>query len=184
MCAWHPDSDTFEPDDLTFVESFHDLIVESPEDLSEIFIAITQKLQERFDIVRGLLVIREPQTTRFIATSTFSNRKVRKNLSLRIPEVSSLFEKVAEQGEVFSENFCNLFSGNSFEKKLLMDDDAQSYILLPLKYEAEVVGMIGYSSETDLAFTAMECQGRSSRGGYDQPPARAFPGVVLRCKDR
>ena len=159
MCTWHPNPEAFEHDDLSFAESFHDLIVESPDDLSEIFIAITRILQERFDIERGLLVIREPQTTRFIATSTFSNRKVRKNLSLRIPKISSLFEKVAEQGDVFAESFCDLFSGNSFEKKLLMDNEAQSYILLPLKNDAEVVGMIGYSSETELAFTAMECQG-------------------------
>lgn len=156
MCAWHPESDKFDQEDSSLDEFIIDLAFDPEADLSDIFIELTRKLQQWFHIDRGLLLIREAGSTRFIATSTFSGQKIRKNLSLRIPVPSSLFEKVAEQGESFSENFCDLFSGNSFEKKLLMDDDAQSYILLPLKHDGEVVGLLGYSSRTPLAFTIFE----------------------------
>ena len=156
MSAWRSNSDSFDPEDSRPDEFDSDLDFGEGIDLSDIFIALTQELQERFDIDRGLLVVREPGSTRFIATSTFSDRKVRKNLSLRIPTTSSLFEKVAEKGVSFSEDFTNLFSGNSFEKKLLLNDDAQSYILLPLKHEGQVIGLLGYSSLTPLAFTIFE----------------------------
>ena len=156
MGAWHPESDEFDQEDAPLDGLNLAIDFGAETDLSEMFIALTRKLQERFNIDRGLLVIREAGSTRFMATSTFSDRKIRKNLSLRIPTPSSLFEKVAEQGETFSEDFCDLFSGNSFEKKLLMDDDAQSYILLPLKHEGQIVGLLGYSSQTPLAFTTLE----------------------------
>lgn len=156
MGDWYPESDKFDREHSPPKELDLDLDFGPETDLSDIFIALTRQLQERFAIDRGLLVIREALSTRFIATSTFSDKKIRKNLSLKIPTPSSLFEKVAEQGENFSENFCDFFSGNSFEKKLLMDDDAQSYILLPLKHDGEVVGLLGYSSRTPLAFTIFE----------------------------
>lgn len=124
--------------------------------LAEIFFELTRQLQEQFEINRGLLAIRENSSTRFLATATFSQRKIRKNLSLRIPEESSLFSKVAEQREIFTDEFFDLFSGNSFEKKLLLDDDTRSYVILPIKQEGEVIGLLGYSSTTPYAFSTLE----------------------------
>jgi len=111
-------------------------------DMSELFIKLTQDLQRSFAISKGLLVIRENDTTQFIATASFSERKTRKNLSLRIPSVS--------------ENCSEFFSGNSFERNLLMDDNSRSFILQPLKYEGQVVGILGYSSDEVSAFTVFE----------------------------
>ena len=125
-------------------------------DLSDIFIDLTSELQNHYHISRGLLLLKDQGSTRFIAVSTWNNGRTRKNLSLRIPSVSSLFEKVAEHGQVFSESFCDLFSGNSFERNLLIDDSAQSYVLQPLKLCGEVVGLIAYSSEDPTVFTTFE----------------------------
>ncbi len=124
--------------------------------LSDIFVGLTTELQRYYPISRGILLLREEKATQFIAVSTWNSGKTRKNLSLRIPSVSSLFEKVAEHGQVFSESFCDLFSGNSFERNLLIDDAAQSYVLQPLKRDAEVVGLIAYSSDCPTVFTTFE----------------------------
>ena len=67
-----------------------------------------------------------------------------------------IFEKVAESGQVYTENFCDTFTGNFFERKLLLDSDSRSFVLQPLKSEGEVVGLIGYSSEQPTAFTMFE----------------------------
>ena len=125
-------------------------------DMSELFIKLTQDLQRSFAISKGLLVIRENNATQFIATSSFSQRKTRKNLSLRIPSVSSLFEKVAEGGTLYTENCSEFFSGNSFERNLLMDNKSRSFILQPLKHEGQVIGILGYSSDEVSAFTVFE----------------------------
>jgi transcriptional regulator with GAF, ATPase, and Fis domain len=128
----------------------------SDADLSDIFVGLTRKLQDYYLINRGIFLLKEKDATCFMAISTWNNGKTRKNLCLHIPPVSSLFEKVAEHGQVYSESFCQLFSGNSFERNLLIDDTAQSYVLQPLKLDGDVVGLIAYSSEDPTVFTTFE----------------------------
>jgi transcriptional regulator with GAF, ATPase, and Fis domain len=127
-----------------------------PASISGCFLDLTRQLQDKFEISRGLLLVREKGSTQFVAVSTWSKCKTRKNLTLRVPGVSSLFEKVAESGQVYSESFCDLFSGNSFERNLLLSPEAQSFVLQPLKFEGEVVGLIGYSSNSSCAFATFE----------------------------
>jgi len=125
-------------------------------DISEIFIRLTRELQQFYPIKRGLLVTREHGGTRFVATASFSEKKTRRNLSLRLPSTSSLFEKVAEGGTVYTEDCPELLSGNSFERNLLLDADTQAVALQPLKHEGQVVGILGYSSDQPFAFAIFE----------------------------
>jgi len=125
-------------------------------DISDIFIALTRELQQFYPIKKGLLIAREKDSTHFMATASFSREKTRKNLSLRLPSVSSLFEKVAEGGLVYTENCGEFFSGNSFERNLLLDADTRSFVVLPLKHHGEVMGIIGYSSDDATAFAIFE----------------------------
>ncbi len=126
------------------------------ENLSEVFFALTRHLQQKFDINRGVLVIKQEQPKRLAAISTWNNGFGRDGLMLRLPEESSLFDKVLAQGEVYTENFCGAFSGNFFERKLLLDDNSRSFVLQPLIAEGQVVGLLGYSSEQPTAFTLFE----------------------------
>jgi len=151
--AWPPDS--FEPERIQSDLSDFSFRHQADASLSDLFLAITKKLQERFEIDRGLLAIREIDTTHFLATSSFDGRKLRKNLSLRIPSDSSLFEKVAESRDVYTDEYFDLFSGNPFEKRVLMSESTRSYIIIPIKQAGEIVGLLGYSSETPMAFAAL-----------------------------
>ena len=126
------------------------------EDPSELFLRLTRELQRFYPIRKGLLATREKGSTRFTATASFSERKTRRNLSLRIPAISSLFEKVAEGGSLYSENCAEFFSGNSFERNLLLDESTSSYILQPLKHEGQVIGLLGFSSDETAAFAVFE----------------------------
>ncbi|HUV31781.1 MAG TPA: GAF domain-containing protein [Acidobacteriota bacterium] len=125
-------------------------------DLPDMFVLVTRKLQQMYPITRGLLAVRESGGTRFIATASFSPRRTRKNLSLRLPSASSLFEKVAEGGVTYTESCREFFSGNPFERNLLLGGDTRSFVLQPLKHEGTVVGIIGYSSDEPTAFTLFE----------------------------
>jgi transcriptional regulator with GAF, ATPase, and Fis domain len=159
MTSWRPDNEQFDEQDHRPGLNQISFRFDPKAGLSDIFLELTRQLQEVFEINRGLLAIRESGSTQFLATATFSQRKTRKNLSLRIPEESSLFGKVAEQREIYADEFFDLFSGNSIEQKLLVDDDTRSYVVLPIKRDGEVVGLLGYSSETPLAFAALEQAG-------------------------
>ena len=125
-------------------------------DLSDIFIELTRHLQDFYPIRKGALILNEPAATRFIATAAWHNGKSRKNLSIKIPGTSSLFERIAEFGQVYTENFCHFFDGNAFERNLLLEADTQSFAVQPLKHEARVVGLMGFSSDQPMAFTIFE----------------------------
>jgi transcriptional regulator with GAF, ATPase, and Fis domain len=131
-------------------------ILRDKPDPRAVFNRLSRSLLQEFDIKKGFLALREGDQTRFLAVAAWKDGKTRKNLSLRLPNVSSLFEKVAESGQIYSENFAALFDGNYIERQLLLDDDTASFMLRPLKHDARVVALIGYSSEASEAFVAFE----------------------------
>ena len=133
-----------------------DQILHDRPDPRTLFNSLSRLLLQEFDIKKGFLALREGDQTRFLAVAAWKEDRTRKNLSLRLPNVSSLFEKVAESGQIYSENFADLFDGNYIERQLLLDDDTASFMLRPLKHEARVVALIGYSSEVSEAFVAFE----------------------------
>jgi len=131
-------------------------LVRRGDSLSEIFFALTRHLHKTFEINKGVLILRGEQPRKLAAVSTWKNGLGRDGLALSLPRNSSLFEQVAEQGEVYTEHFCEAFSGNFFERKLLLDDNSRSFVLQPLKSDGQVVGLLGYSSESATAFTMFE----------------------------
>lgn len=130
--------------------------VEELDDPMDTFANFSRLLETRFEIKKGFLALREGDQTRFLAVASWKKDKVRKKLSLKLPNTSSLFEKVAESGQIYAENFATLFDGNFIERQLLLDDTTESFMLRPLKHEGRVVGLIGYSSEVPDAFVTIQ----------------------------
>jgi len=124
--------------------------------LSELFQEVTRRLSKKLDIDRGVFIIRDKNNDKFSVISTWNNGKVRNNISINISVEPSLIEKVAEGGICFSETYTGKFSGNFFERKLLLGVNSQAYVLQPLKHEGKVVGMLGFSSLTPTAFSTVE----------------------------
>lgn len=125
-------------------------------DISDLFFELTQKISTKYDIDKGLLVLRRRKSDSLSAVSMWSNGDLRDGLSIKLPVESSLFEQVAAQGQVYSEEYCGAFSGNFFERKLLIDDCSKSFVLQPLNYDGEVIGLLGYSSKNPTAFATFE----------------------------
>lgn len=125
-------------------------------DPAEIFIDLTRELQQYYDIRRGVLILKEAGGTRYVATALVSDSLERKNLSLRLPIESSLIRRAAEDGSVYTENVIELFSGNNFEKNLLIDAQTEAFLLYPIKHDGEVVGVIGYNSDNTDAFITFD----------------------------
>ena len=124
--------------------------------LTKAFHDLTDKLHEEYNIDKGVLVLRPDAGRQLAAVSTWHRGALRDGLRLNLPVEASLFEKVAEQGHVYTEDFCESFSGNFFERKLLLDDDSRSFVLQPLKFEGRVLGLLGYSSRKPMAFVTFE----------------------------
>ncbi|MBD3403827.1 hypothetical protein GF420_13110 [candidate division GN15 bacterium] len=125
-------------------------------DPAEIFVGLTSRLQSAYPIRKALLILKEGDHNRFCAVATFNDGAVRKNLSLRLPMQSSLFEKVAEDRHIYTENYYSLFSGNTFERNLLLDDWCQSFAVIPLVTDGLVIGILGFSSDQPNAFVTFE----------------------------
>jgi GAF domain-containing protein len=139
--------------------------------ISEAFAEFTRALGEHFDINRGVLILREPDTEMLSAVSTWREGVLVDGLMINLPKDSSLFEKISDNGCCYTEQYCGTFSGNFFERKLLLDENSQSFAVQPLKYRGEVIGLIGFSSETPTAFAMFE-------EGVVEDLARKFAEVV------
>ena len=120
------------------------------------FRTLTNALQRQFEINRGFLALREEDQARFLAVARFTDTGALKALSLRIPGINSVFEKVAEDGGLYVENFVQLFEGNTIENRLLIGENTESFVLRPLKNAGRLVGLLGYSSDTTDAFVTFE----------------------------
>ena len=152
-------------------------LIRRGESLSEVFSALTKHLREKFNIDKGVLVLRQEQSAKLAAVSTWENGVCRDGLALGLPKETSLFEQVVRQGDVYTENFCGGFSGNFFERKLLLDEDSRSFVLQPLKSDGQVVGLLGFSSQTPTAFAMFE-------EGTLEPIAEEFASAIRVGKHR
>jgi hypothetical protein len=124
--------------------------------INDIFHELCRRLSSKYDIDKGVFIIRSYISGKFTAVSTWNDGTCRSNISINLSSEPSLTEKVAEHGVTYTDCVGGEFSGNFFERRLLLGDNAQSYMLHPLKYAGRVVGMLGYSSETQTAFTTFE----------------------------
>ncbi len=130
-------------------------VFEQESDPAEIFFEITNHLKDKYKIGKGVLVLKQEDSS-LSAISTWANGQKRDGLSLILPPSKSLFEKVIEDGNLYTESFSNSFSGNFFERKLLLEPLTQSFALSPLKFEGEVIGLVGFSSQNPTAFAMLE----------------------------
>jgi transcriptional regulator with GAF, ATPase, and Fis domain len=128
----------------------------SPANPAELFPELITELRNHLSVSRAVLVIREKAASQYLAVATVNGGRARKNLTLRLPGQSSLFDQVANGGIAYSENFCGLFSGNSFERNLLIDADSQAFAVMPLKSDGQIVGVLGLSSDTPMAFATID----------------------------
>ncbi|MCK4632179.1 MAG: GAF domain-containing protein [candidate division Zixibacteria bacterium] len=154
-----------------------DTITTSAGNLSEAFWELTGELSKTFSIDKAVLILRKPEDDRLAAVSTWRQGQVRDGLTISLPCQSSLFEKVAEHGQVYTENFTGSFSGNLFEQRLLLDDSSRSFVVHPLKAEGRIVGFLGFSSEQPTAFTVME------EGALEELAAK-FGSFILNTSER
>jgi len=123
--------------------------------LPDVLADVTNRLQAKFAIDRGVLLVKEDRGTRLIAIASIRRGREKRRLSLRLPEVSSLFARVADGGLIFTDEYYGLFSGNTFERNLLIDDATQSFVIVPLKHDGRVLGLLGFSSDQPTAFAAL-----------------------------
>jgi hypothetical protein len=133
-----------------------DEILSAATDARTAFSEFSRLMESTFDVCKGFLALREENQTRFLAVASWKKGGERRSLSLLLPQTASLFEKVAETGQIYSETFAEFFDGNRIERSLLFDDDTVSFMLRPLKHETRVVGLIGYSSDVPDAFVTIE----------------------------
>lgn len=125
------------------------------EDIAEVFFRLTELLSKYFEVERGVLILKREDHGEYRAVAGWRQGREPKHLNLRMPE-SSLMAKVGEDGHTFVDEYCELFSGNSLERRLLLGQESQSYIIQPLICDTQLKGVIGYSSADVSAFVTHE----------------------------
>ena len=126
---------------------------ENPEELFE---DLTRRLRVRFRFDRAVLILRSESEQHLLAVASHGGREGNRRLRLTLPTQNSLIAKVAEGGFPYTESYCGFFSGNDLERGLLFDDRARAFAILPIKHDARVVGVLGFSAKDPEAFRLFE----------------------------
>ena len=124
--------------------------------VTEEFTRFTSRLRKSISVDKCILVLRRDSEDRLAAVASWDHGQISDGLAINLPHDNSLFEKVTEDGRLYTENFCDSFSGNFFERKLLIDSESRSFALQPLRHDGHLVGLVGMSSEKAMAFTMLE----------------------------
>lgn len=123
-------------------------------DPAALFSTVTKTLCRYLSIHRGLLALDSDK--RLTCVSSFNRGDEFRQLSLPMPEQSSLLRKVAEHRFLYTDDYYGLFDGSSLERRLLIDEDTASIAVLPLMYEGICHGVVAYASSQPQAFVGAE----------------------------
>jgi hypothetical protein len=127
--------------------------------LHEIFVETADSVHRYVPIHRAVLVAVMSHYRDLLAIARWSEGESdgSRILSLHLPVENSLFAQVAAQRFEFGDDYFGLFSGNSIERQLLLDGvTGGSYMIYPIKIDASLVGLIGFSSFLPGAFGDLE----------------------------
>jgi hypothetical protein len=147
------DPDTATPPDVAQVKPAH-------AHLYELFVETARSIHRYIPLQRAILVVARDHYRDLIAVAGWSQSDrdgaCTRTLSLVLPAENSLFAQVAAQRFGFSDDYFGIFSGNSIERRLLIDSQTRSYVIWPLRVEASLIGLVGFSSEFPGAFTEID----------------------------
>ena len=146
------DPDTAPLTDITLAKPAH-------AHLHELFMETARSIHRYMPLQRAILVVARDHYRDLIAVAgwSLSDRSGgTRSLSLVVPTENSLFAQVAAQRFGFSDDYFGIFSGNSIERRLLIDSQTRSYVIWPLRVETSLVGLVGLSSEFPGAFTEID----------------------------
>lgn len=125
------------------------------EHLIEEFGHLTRTFRRFFELNKGVLVLNDSTTGLLNAVAGVVGSAIRSGSDTPIDENRSIFRVVVQQALPYVEGFCVEFSGNACEQELLMEEHSQSYVIVPLKHEATVIGLVAFSSPRPFAFAAV-----------------------------
>lgn len=123
-------------------------------DPASLFSTVTRTLCRYLSIHRGLLALDADK--RLTCVSSFNRGDEFRQLSLPMPEQSSLLKKVAEHRFLYTDDYFGFFDGSSIERRLLIDEDTASIAVLPLMHEGLCLGVVAYASSQPQAFVGAE----------------------------
>lgn len=129
---------------------------EGDQNPATLFESVTKTLCRYLAIHRGLLAMETEKGVRLTAVSSFNRGNEFRQLSLPIPEASSLLRKVAEHRFLYTDEYYGLFDGSSIERRMLIDEDTASIAVMPLMFEGSCVGVVAYASSEPQAFVGAE----------------------------
>ncbi len=115
-------------------------------ELSTVFEQLAQRLSEQHQVNRGVMVVCDDSSRELGVVSVWDERGMKEGLTLTLPSEDSLFHQVVKDGRQYVQQKLSKFSGNFFERKLLLEAATSSMVLMPLTSKEQVVGLVGFSS--------------------------------------
>jgi len=139
----------------TLRRSFESVLDESS-NVYKLFYSFTKKLSKFFSITRAVLVVQSRRDACLKVVAVRAKKSVREGLTLTLPRKDSLLYRVFEEGIIYVENYPGGFDGNFIEKKLLLEKDVNSLVVVPITFGQTGRGLLCFTSPILYAFGMFE----------------------------
>lgn len=140
------------PDVLQSIKS----VLSKPSDIYKLFFLFTKKLNKLFSISQSALILHSSQENKLKVIAMKGEKGARKGLALTLPEKDSLLYKISKDNQIYIQHHLENFESNFIEEKVLINEAAQSLVILPISQNGTKFGLVCLSSPNKNAFLPFE----------------------------
>lgn len=133
-----------------FVKSF-DSVVGRSQNINKLFFSFIKKFNRHLPISRAALILHSAKddTLKMIALKA---ERAREGLTLTLPKENSLLYRVFRTNAIYTADYPFYFSGNFFERKILIDLETKSVLITPILTGGNNFGLVCLTSPQESAF--------------------------------
>ena len=122
----------------------------------KLFFSLCKKLNKLFSLSTAVLVVHSVRDNSLKVIAVKNSKHSPEGISLTLPDQDSLLHSVFNDGSLHIDNSLEHFSGNFFEKKLLLGEEANSLAIIPINHDGNRIGLFCLASPRTNAFDLLD----------------------------
>jgi transcriptional regulator with GAF, ATPase, and Fis domain len=131
-------------------------VINSANTRYELFIKLSTRLDKFFTINRTSLAFYDDDEDMMKIPYMKVEKELRNGVQINLKCHRTIMKKVLDNNTIFVRDFPHLLFGMELEKKILLDDESNSLVVIPLCYNGKKVGTLNLASSSCFVFSLLE----------------------------
>jgi hypothetical protein len=133
-----------------------DTIIKRPQNLRRLFFSFIKKLNRFCPVSKAILIVHSDSDEHLKVIAIKGEKSAHEGLTLTLPSDNSLLYSIFRSRVTYTAGNPFVFSGNFFERKLLLDGETKSLFVAPILLNGTAHGLVCLSSSNDGAFAEID----------------------------